>query len=251
MKEIEKIKEFIDEADYLIENVRIVEDAEFQIWYNSIHRYILNHFGENSHEYKTFYKYSLPKSRYIDDAYLFECKNYIKTIKGMLEDFLSDHLIETKIDFDCSDKEKQLERIFSRFKRVAFQLSHRYKSRETLRIIDEYDVQDLLYALLSLYFDDIRPEEPAPSYAGSSSRGDFFLPEINVVIEVKKTRKTMTDKILGEELIIDIEKYLSHSDCKKIYFFVYDPDHILRNPTAIKRDLEEKHTGLIKVFIES
>ena len=53
MKEIEKIKEFIDEADYLIENVRIVEDAEFQIWYNSIHRYILNHFGENSHDYKT------------------------------------------------------------------------------------------------------------------------------------------------------------------------------------------------------
>jgi hypothetical protein len=111
-------------------------------------------------------------------------------------------------------------------------------------------VQDLLHSLLSLYYDDIRPEEWTPSYAGSSVRIDFVIPEIKTVIEVKKTRDSMTDKKLSEELIIDIEKYQKHPDCEKIYCFVYDPDTILRNPAAIKKDLEEKHQGFVKVFIE-
>ena len=38
-----------------------------------------------------------------------------------------------------------------------------------------------------------------------------------IVIEVKKTRKTMTAKKLGEELIIDIEKYQEHPDCERLF----------------------------------
>ena len=120
-----------------------------------------------------------------------------------------------------------------------------------IEIKDEYDVQDLLHALLKLYFDDVRPEEWTPSYAGGAVRTDFLIPEIKTIIEVKKTRDSMNDKTVGEELIIDIEKYQSHPDCDKIYCFVYDPDTILRNPAAIKKDLEEKHQGLVRVYIES
>lgn len=152
---------------------------------------------------------------------------------------------------DNNDTEKDIERIFMRFRKVAVQLSRRYNGRDTIKITDEYDVQDLLHSLLSLYYDDIRPEEWTPSYAGSSVRIDFVIPEIKTVIEVKKTRDSMTDKRLSEELIIDIEKYQKHPDCERIYCFVYDPDTILRNPAAIKKDLEEKHQGLVKVFIES
>jgi REase_DpnII-MboI len=32
-------------------------------------------------------------------------------------------------------------------------------------IKDEYDVQDLLHAILRAFFDDVRPEEFVPSYA--------------------------------------------------------------------------------------
>jgi len=32
---------------------------------------------------------------------------------------------------------------------------------------------------------------------------------------------------------------------------VYDPDSFISNPTGIKNDLEEKHTGLVRVYIES
>ena len=65
--------------------------------------------------------------------------------------------------------------ILNRFHRIARQLHHRYEDREALFINDEYDVQDLLHALLLMFFDDIRPEEYSPSYAGRSSRVDFLL----------------------------------------------------------------------------
>lgn len=143
----------------------------------------------------------------------------------------------------------ELENIFDKFHRVARQLRTRYDSRITLEISDEYDVQDLLHALLLLHFDDVRPEEWTPSYAGGSVRMDFLLKSEGIIIEVKKTRKSMTAKSLGEELLIDREKYKVHPDCNKLYCFVYDPEGILGNPAGIKRDLEQGSEEFIKVFI--
>jgi len=82
-----------------------------------------------------------------------------------------------------------LESVFNRFHQVARQLRSRYNSRVTIDVTDEYDVQDLLHALLKVYFDDIRPEEWTPSYAGSSGKMDFLLKEEQIVIEVKKLEK--------------------------------------------------------------
>lgn len=84
------------------------------------------------------------------------------------------------------DTEVILERMFMRFYKIARQLRNRHDNRQTLSIEDEYDVQDLLHALLHLYFDDIRPEEWTPSYAGKSARVDFLLKNEKTVIEVKK-----------------------------------------------------------------
>ena len=143
-----------------------------------------------------------------------------------------------------------LETIFDRFHKVARQLRSRYSGRLTLEINDEYDVQDLLHALLVLAFDDVRREEWTPSYAGGAVRADFLLKDCQTVIEVKKTRPSMTAKTLGDELIIDREKYKAHPDCKQLYCFVYDPEGRLGNPVGIKRDLEKDNEGYIKVFIK-
>ena len=56
----------------------------------------------------------------------------------------------------------------------------------TLDVQDEYDVQDLFHALLHIHFEDIRPEEWAPSFAGASSRMDFLLKQEQIIIEIKK-----------------------------------------------------------------
>jgi len=67
-------------------------------------------------------------------------------------------------EFDIEDAAdtgalETIEKICDKFQIVARQLSKRYNKRSTIEIEDEYDVQDLFYALLKLFFDDIRREE--------------------------------------------------------------------------------------------
>ena len=167
-----------------------------------------------------------------------------------------DSMIDELREFGISDDEPEeapdvlnlIERLCLRFHAVARQLQQRHADRATITIEDEYDVQDLLHGILRLHFDDVRPEEWTPSYAGSSSRVDFLLKAEEIVIEVKKTRASMSRKDLGEQLIIDIARYQRHPNCKTLVCFVYDPEGRIGNPTGIERDLEE-HSGSLKVRV--
>lgn len=144
----------------------------------------------------------------------------------------------------------QVETLCSRFHLVAKQLRERHEGRPTLDIADEYDVQDLLHTLLRLHFDDIRPEEWTPSYAGKASRMDFLLKKHDIVIECKKTRVGLGAKALGTELIEDIARYRSHPECKTLVCFVYDPDGRIANPRGIENDLTRKEEAMdVRVFI--
>ena len=112
-----------------------------------------------------------------------------------------------------------LEQICSRFHLVARQLRSRYAGRSTLDVQDEYDVQDLMHALLCLHFVDVRPEEYTPSYAGKASRMDFLLKQESIVVEIKMTRSGLGSKELSTQLIEDIERYKVHPDCKALICF--------------------------------
>ena len=173
----------------------------------------------------------------------------IELIKNLIEQIERD-IVSLKDENSKVDGLSHLNTIFTRFHYVARQLRSRHADRKTLDILDEYDVQDLIHALLKLYFDDIRPEEWTPSYAGGCSRMDFLLKNEKVVIEVKKTRSNMKDKNLGEQLIIDIEKYKAHPDCEKLICFVYDPEGLVGNPMGIASDLVSTHGGFVDVIIK-
>ncbi|MBO6306989.1 MAG: hypothetical protein J6M55_05735 [Paludibacteraceae bacterium] len=149
------------------------------------------------------------------------------------------------------DYELIISNILEHFNTCAIQLKRRHASRETLTIKDEYDVQDLLHALLKLHFSDVRPEEWTPSYAGNSNRMDFLLKEAHIAIEVKMTRDNLKDKEIGEQLIIDIAKYQQHPDVDTLYCFVYDPNAILHNPVGLENDLNKLSTDnfSVKVFV--
>lgn len=182
-----------------------------------------------------------------------ETPNDINAVQALLDsliDLIDKEYITPETEENRFDSDEFLENIFNKFHRVARQLRTRHNNRETLNVNDEYDVQDLLHALLLIHFDDVRAEEWTPSYAGGAVRMDFLINDINTVIEVKKTRNSMTSKSLGEELIVDIEKYQSHPKCDKLYCFVYDPEGLLGNPVEIKKDLEESHSDFLKVFIK-
>jgi hypothetical protein len=145
------------------------------------------------------------------------------------------------------EAEAILKNIFDNFHNFCNQLKVRHNKRPTVEVLDEYDVQDLLHAVLKLHFRDIREEENGPSYAGTSSRMDFLLKDEQIVIEVKKTRDGLTDKQVGQQLILDIAYYANHPNCKKLICFVYDPQGRIKNPRGLEKDIERASTDLMEV----
>ena len=217
-----------------------VNSDMYVAWNTKIIDFVSIFLPKDSHYLKTLLH--IKKNSYTN------AKTTIQLLNDMVEQIEKDQifLAEHEKSIDISNC---LDRIFTRFHNVARQLRTRHAKRETLSIADEYDVQDLLHALLRLYFDDIRPEEWTPSYAGGCSRMDFLLKNEKVVIEVKKTRNSMKDSDLGKQLIIDIEKYKTHPDCEHLICFVYDPEGLLGNPTGIENDLNSKYGGFEEVII--
>jgi hypothetical protein len=145
-----------------------------------------------------------------------------------------------------------LEILLRGLRRAMHPLTHRRKGAQALSFSTEYDVQDLLHALLRPWVQDIRPEEFTPSYAGSSTRMDFLLPKYKVVVELKFVRDSAHGKKIGDELIIDIDHYRRHSDCDHLWCVVFDPDHFLRNAEGLRADLSGKRTtkdGTVQVKV--
>lgn len=150
--------------------------------------------------------------------------------------------------------EELLDRIVRGLRRAMHPLTHRRKGVQPLTFSNEYDVQDLLHAQLRPWISDIRPEEFTPSYAGSSTRMDFLLPAHKLVIETKIVRDRAHAKRIGDELIIDIEHYRRHPDCKTLWCVVYDPDHLITNAQGLKTDLDGDRKAkdgevVVKTFI--
>lgn len=146
---------------------------------------------------------------------------------------------------DVAEPLEILEQLFRRFHVVVRQLRKRHSDRPTLEVEDEYDVQDLLHALLKLSFGDIRPEEWTPSYAGGASRMDFLLKTEQTVIEVKKTRQGLGTREVGDQLIIDIGRYQAHPDCRSLICFIYDPEGRIDNPDGLETDLSRSVNGML------
>jgi len=139
--------------------------------------------------------------------------------------------------------------ICSRLHLVARQLADRHEGRSTLEIRDEYDVQDLLHALLRVDFEDVRTEEWTPSYAGGSARMDFLLKGEQIVIEAKIARKGHVAKKISEELIIDVARYREHRDCRSLVCLVYDPDGVIGNPRGMENDLRKLSDSQLQVRV--
>ena len=128
--------------------------------------------------------------------------------------------------------------------RAMHPFTHRRKGVATLSINSEYDIQDLLHSQLRPWISDVRPEEYTPSYAGTSTRMDFLLPQHSLVIETKRVRDKSHGRKLGDELIIDIEHYRKHPGCSSLWCVIYDPDKFMANPTGLANDLEgERNTA--------
>lgn len=129
-----------------------------------------------------------------------------------------------------------VKRLCQRFHAVARQLRLRGEYRSTLAVEDELDMQDLLYALLRLQFEDIGTDEWMPSYAEGSSRMTFLLDHNRLAIVVKKTRPGLSTKDLADQFRVDADRYRGKHGCTALLCFIYDPEGRIGNPRGLETD---------------
>lgn len=244
---IQKFRDQIDQAGSL-KSVRRY-GTDFKKWQRDTEIAIEKIFGEKTRHINDFQSisYSLgafssatPDSEF-QQAYVRGLDRAQAILQSFIDE-IEEYGFEEESDETSTTKMTDLtliEHICNRFNLVARQLRSRYSDRPTLEVEDEYDVQDLFHALLKLHFDDVRPEEYSPSYAGSSSRIDFLLKDQGIVVEIKKTRKNLDAKKVGEELIIDMKRYQNHPFCDTLVCFVYDPEGRIANPRGLENDLND------------
>lgn len=252
---ISKLSSLVDRANAL--KLKTGNSQVIVKWKRDADAAIRNIFGIDSHHIKEFESLNYSLSSITEEELLlgFQSSDEILgssiTFLESMIDEITEYWDETNKDLNIVvSANENIERIINRFHQVCRQLSHRYSSRNTLDVNDEYDVQDLFHALLKLYFDDVRPEEYTPSYAGAASRTDFLLKNEQIIIELKKSRKTLRAKEVGEQLIIDSQRYQAHPDCKRIICFVYDLEGFIANPKGIENDLSKEMNGIpVSVFI--
>jgi hypothetical protein len=75
---------------------------------------------------------------------------------------------------------------------------------------------------------------------------DFLLKASQTVVEVKYD---VADKQVGDQLLVDIQRYSRHPECKTLACLVYDPNGRIKNPRGLKRDLGELSTNKLKVIV--
>ncbi|MGB3491139.1 MAG: hypothetical protein WBA57_00315 [Elainellaceae cyanobacterium] len=253
-KAIEKLHQQIAAIPELKKKVRF--SPEFKKWQRDTQVLIQKIFGEGNQHTKDFdnirFSVVVASNRTHDSAREKAYQDGLDDAKSILQSFIDEVNDYWDDKFVSADRGclSIVEQICNRFHFIVKQIRRRHDNRDTLDVKDEYDVQDLLHSILMLEFNDIRPEEWTPSYAGSSSRMDFLLKQEKTVIEVKKTRDRLGAKEVGEQLIVDIERYRSHPDCQTLICFVYDPEGQIANPRGLENDLNGDREGLsIKVII--
>lgn len=248
---IKLLQKQVEKISVLRNQKRFSQD--FQKWKRDTEIAIEKIFGNETRHINDFkiIKYTFPKQdslfpipeSEINKKYILGLNNAHTLLKSMIDEIIeySDIVIDKKID---GNPIVIIEKICNRFHLIAKQLRIRHDKRNTIEICDEYDVQDLLHSLLKLEFDDIRAEEWTPSYAGNSSRMDFLIKKEEIVIEVKKTRINLAKKELADQLLIDIQRYKSHHNCKTLICFIYDPEGLIQNPAGLENDLTKTEDNL-------
>ena len=143
-----------------------------------------------------------------------------------------------------------LRRICARFHLVARQLRLRKEYRPTIEITDEYDLQDLFYALLRLQFDEVGTEEWAPGYANGARRTSYLLDWDRIVVVVKQTRSGLSTKDLSEQVKSDAAHYSIRPNGITLLCFIYDPEGRVGNPRGLEADLTSvSDTYMVEVIV--
>ncbi|MEK9140158.1 MAG: hypothetical protein AAB308_03800, partial [Nitrospirota bacterium] len=143
-------------------------------------------------------------------------------------------VIESTLD---QDPLNLIRKVCLRFHSVARQLRLRRDYRPTLEVDDDYDLQDLLCALLKVEFDEVATDEWTPPYTGGAARTTLLVNRDQIAIVAKKTGPGVTTKELADQVAADSAYYRTQGRCTTIFFFMYDPEGRIGSPKRLETTL--------------
>jgi len=130
-----------------------------------------------------------------------------------------------------------IRKVCHRFHTIARQLRLRRDYRPTLEVDDDYDLQDLLCALLKMEFDEVTTEEWTPPYTGGTPRTTLLVNRDQIAVVSKKTRAGLTTKELVDQVAADSTYYRDQGRCSTLFCFVYDPEGRIGSPKRLETTL--------------
>lgn len=126
-------------------------------------------------------------------------------------------------------------RLCERLPAAARILSKRRKGKRAYEVKDEYDVHDLLHALIRGYLKYSVQEEPLGKIAGAvSGRADIAIEELGAIIEVKFARGPQDQQKLIDEFSNDLLLYTKWVHLGHFIYLVYNSQD-LRDPEAMEK----------------
>ena len=102
---------------------------------------------------------------------------------------------------------------------------------------DDYDLQDLLCALLKFEFEEVGSDEYTPPYTAGAPRTALLIDKDQTVVIAKKTRPGLTAKDLMEQVETDTQRYAARAHCTTLFCFIYDPEGRIGSPKRLETDL--------------
>ncbi len=124
-----------------------------------------------------------------------------------------------------------------RFHSVVRQLRLRKDYRPTLEVDDVDDLQDLLWALLKMEFDEVGVDEWSPPYTNGGSRRTFLLDKDQIAFVAKKTLQGLSSKELADQIRTDSARYAAREKCSTLFCFIYDPEGRIGSPSRLESEL--------------
>lgn len=127
-------------------------------------------------------------------------------------------------------------RLCSRLPQAARILANRQrKGKAPFEVSDEYDVQDLLHALLRAYLKHSVQEDPLPKTAGSKSgRADISIEELGILIEAKYVYGPEDQRRIFKDFSQDLVLYTQWPHLRMLIVVIYNSAD-LRDPEALER----------------
>ncbi len=126
-------------------------------------------------------------------------------------------------------------------------LNTRRSTGAKLNLHAESDVQDAIYIMLRPWITDLIYENPTDKIGNRFAIKDFLSKSCKTIVEAKFIRNEIHGKSITKELHDDIEIYRHHPHCDHLIFFIYDPDSLIPDVSAIRREMitERNYDGKI------